>query len=100
MLDAHYRSSSYFDVWRIEEGIQYFDQFGFDTMGVVRSDPIAIALYAAMKGKHPQRFRGLVHHPVPGDEGGQYLTAQAGWEGATMLGSLELTTSSPTLAAR
>jgi hypothetical protein len=57
LLDTHYQSHSFYDAWRIEEGIKYFDQFGFDTMGVVRSDPLAVARYAAMKGAHPQRFR-------------------------------------------
>lgn len=100
VLDAHYAGASYDDVWRIEEGLKYFDQFGFDTMGVVRSDPLAATRYAAMKREHPQRFRGLLHHPVPGDEGGQYVAAQAGWEGATLLGSLEPPAATPELAAR
>jgi hypothetical protein len=88
VVDMHVEGASWYDLWRIEEGLNFFDQFGLDTLGVVRSDPLATARYGAMKGEHPQRFRGMLHYPVPGDEGGQYAAAQAGWEATTLLGSI------------
>lgn len=89
VIDSHMNGDSYYDEWRIKAGLDFFDQFGLDTMGVVRSDPLAVAEYAAMKRAHPQRFRGMLHYPIPGYECGQYAAAQAGWEGATLLGSLD-----------
>lgn len=88
ILDWHYRSASYYDVWRVEQGIRYFDQFGFDTMGVVRGDPLNVAQFAAMKSRYPQRFRGIVFRPESPGESGEYGAALAGWSGTTLLGSL------------
>ncbi len=89
VVDLHVEGAAWYDLWRIEEGLNFFDQFGLDTLGAVRSDPLATARYGTMKGEHSQRFRGLLHYPVPGDEGGQYAAAQAGWEATTLLGSLD-----------
>lgn len=100
VLDAHLKGDAYYDEWRIKAGLDFFDQFGVDTMGVVRSDPLAVAEYAVVKREHPQRFRGLLHYPIAGDDGGQYAAAQAGWEGTTLLGSLDALSASPELAAR
>lgn len=87
VLDWHYRGSAYYDVWRVEQGIRYFDQFGLDTMGVVRGDPLNVAQFAAMKRDFPRRFRGLVFHPNAPDDSGAYAAAQAGWSGNTLLGT-------------
>ena len=87
VLDWHYRSDSYYDVWRVDQGIRYFDQFGLDTMGVVRGDPLNVAQFAAMKRTYPRRFRGLVFRPSDPADWGAYAAAQAGWAGNTLLGS-------------
>lgn len=100
VVDMHVEGASWYDLWRIEEGLNFFDQFGLDTLGVVRSDPLATARYAMMKGEHPQRFRGLLHYPVPGDEGGLYGAAQAGWEAITLLGSIDSHAAGPVAEAR
>lgn len=88
VIDWHYRSNSYYDVWRVEQGIRYFDQFGFGTMGAARSNPLNVAQLAEMKPAHPRRFRGLVYRPESERDGGEYAVSQAGWEGRTMLGVL------------
>lgn len=88
VLDGHYHSASYYDVWRVEQGIQYFDQFGFNTLGTVRDEPLNVVQYAAMKPAHPRRFRGIVYRPENSDDGGAYVAAEAGWEGTTVLGAV------------
>ncbi|MBL7647227.1 MAG: hypothetical protein JNK74_13650 [Candidatus Hydrogenedentes bacterium] len=100
VVDLHIEGASWYDLWRIDEGLSFFDQFGVDTLGVVRSDPLAAARYAAMKREHPQRFRGVLHYPVPGDAGGQFAAAQAGWEATTLLGSLDTDAAARTDVAR
>lgn len=87
VLDWHYHSDSYYDVWRVAQGIRYFDQFGFDTMGVVQGDPLNVAQFAAMKPTYPRRFRGIVYRPLEPDSSGVYAAAQAGWQGVTLLGT-------------
>jgi len=87
VLDWHYHSDSYYDVWRVAQGIRYFDQFGLDTMGVVQGDPLNVAQFAAMKRTYPRRFRGIVHRPDTPEDSGAYAAAQAGWQGTTLMGS-------------
>lgn len=95
VVDRHTFGASWYDLWRIDAGLRFFDQFGVNTLGAAGSDPLATARYGAMKRDFPQRFQGLIHIPVPGDEGGQFSAAQAGWEAVTLLGSLEAESALP-----
>ena len=57
-----------------------------ETLGVVRDDPLNIRQFATMNLSFPRRFQGIVHRIGNPAHDGRYLAAQAGWEGATLLG--------------
>ncbi len=86
ILDWWHHGATEFDTWRVTQGIRFFDQYGLKTLGVVRDDPLNIRQFATMNLSFPRRFQGIVHRIGDPANDGRYLAAQAGWEGATLLG--------------
>ncbi len=86
ILDWWHQGATEYDQWRVTQGIRFFDQYGLKTLGVVRDDPLNIRQFATMNLSFPRRFQGIVHRIGNPAHDGRYLAAQAGWEGATLMG--------------
>lgn len=86
ILDWWHQGATDYDQWRVAQGIRFFDQYGLNTLGVVRDDPLNIRQFATMNLSFPRRFQGIVHRIGDPAHDGRYLAAQAGWEGTTLLG--------------
>ena len=86
VIDWWYGGLTRFDLDHLDQSFDYFHQCALTTAGAAWDDPFNVVHLAAQGARHPERFLGLVHTHWADRDGCLELTAQAAWEGETVLG--------------